>query len=157
MEEPKVIGTRGIWCAKKLYLVQLKNKAGDIAFHARCKGVPSDCIVKRANQMFPHDIQCEYRDGLAFPIPSVSSNEEYSIWHLYKSIYDGQMIEFEKLHILVRSCKQSNPFDAENFYAFVEISKSDNSKIFSNWMDRNNPGKRPVQNADYDVWLVRCE
>lgn len=69
----------------------------------------------------------------------------------------GQMLEFEKLHILVRSCKQSNPFDAENFYAFVEISKSDNTRIFSNWMDRNNPGKRPVQNADYDVWLVRCE
>lgn len=69
----------------------------------------------------------------------------------------GENVSFEKLNILVRACKQSNPFDAENFYAFVEISKPDNSRIFSNWMDRNNPGKNPVQNADYDVWLVRCE
>lgn len=69
----------------------------------------------------------------------------------------GNAINFEKLNIIVRSCKQSDPFEAENFYAFVEISKSDNSRIFSNWMDRNNPGKRPVQNPDYDVWLVRCE
>ena len=69
----------------------------------------------------------------------------------------GENINFEKLNIIVRSCKQSNPFDAENFYAFVEISKSDESKIFSNWMDRNNPGKNPVQNPDYDMWLVRCE
>lgn len=69
----------------------------------------------------------------------------------------GTNVDFEKLNILVRTCKQSDPFQAENFYAFVEISKNDDSKIFSNWMDRNNPGKNPVQNPDYDVWLVRCE
>jgi len=69
----------------------------------------------------------------------------------------GQTVEFEKLNILVRACKQSDPFEAENFYAFVEISKNNDNRFFSNWMDRNNPGKNPVQNADYDVWLVRCE
>lgn len=70
----------------------------------------------------------------------------------------GQSVQFEKLDITVRSCKQSDPFKAENFYAFVEISKSgDNAKIYGNWMDRNNPGKNPVQNPDYDAWLVKCE
>lgn len=69
----------------------------------------------------------------------------------------GEMVSFEKLNIVARTCKQSDPFDAENYYAFIEISKSDGAKIFSNWMDRNNPGKRPVQNPDYDVWLVKCE
>ena len=69
----------------------------------------------------------------------------------------GQTIGFEKLSLVVRACKQSDPFDAENFYAFTEISKSDGNKIYGNWMDRNNPGKSPVQNADYDIWLVRCE
>lgn len=68
-----------------------------------------------------------------------------------------QIVEFEKLNILVRACKQSDPFEAENFYAFVEISKNNDTRFFSNWMDRNNPGKNPVQNPDYDVWLVRCE
>lgn len=69
----------------------------------------------------------------------------------------GRDIQFEKLHMLVRSCKQSDPFDAENYFAFIEISKSDDGKIFSNWMNANEPGENPLQNADYDVWLVKCE
>jgi hypothetical protein len=69
----------------------------------------------------------------------------------------GGTVGFEKLNITVRACKQSDPFDAENFYAFTEISRGDGAMIYSNWMDRNNPGKNPVQNADYDIWLVRCE
>ena len=109
MNEPDIIGTRGIFCAKKLYLVQLKNKAGDLAFHVRCKGIPSDVVVKKANQLFPNDIQCEYRDNLAFPISSVSSNEEYSIWHLYRMIYDGKPVEFNL-------CESVKPmFELSNF------------------------------------------
>lgn len=70
----------------------------------------------------------------------------------------GQGVIFEKLTITVRSCKQSDPFKAENFYAFVDISRAgDGVKIYGNWMDRNNPGRNPVQNPDYDAWLVKCE
>ncbi len=69
----------------------------------------------------------------------------------------GRPVRFEKLNFLVRACKQSDPFEAENFYAFTEISLPDGGMIYSNWLDRNNPGKNPVQNADYDIWLVRCE
>lgn len=69
----------------------------------------------------------------------------------------GVPVNFEKLNIIVRSCKQSDPFDAENFYAFVEIAKNGDERFYSNWMDRNNPGKNPVQNPDYDIWLLLCE
>lgn len=69
----------------------------------------------------------------------------------------GETSQLEKLNITVRSCMQSDPFDAENFYAFVEIAQSGNTRFFSNWMDRNTPGKNPVQNPDYDAWLVKCE
>lgn len=69
----------------------------------------------------------------------------------------GQHTEFEKLAITVKSCKQTDPFQAENFFAFVEISKSSEGKIFSGWMNANEPGENPLQNADYDVWLVKCE
>ena len=69
-----------------------------------------------------------------------------------------QEVVFEKLSIKVRTCKQSDPFKAENFYAFVEISRvGEGTKIYGNWMDRNNPGRNPVQNPDYDAWLVKCE
>lgn len=69
----------------------------------------------------------------------------------------GNSAQFEKLDINVRACKQSDPFDAEDYFAFLEISTTTDGLIFSNWMSRNEPGVRPLQNADYDVWLVKCE
>lgn len=68
----------------------------------------------------------------------------------------GNSEQFEKLNITVRACKQTDPFDAEDFFAFLEISTATDGLIFSNWMSRNEPGVRPLQNADYDVWLVGC-
>jgi len=116
MEAPEIIGTRGIFCTKKCYCVQLKNKNGDIAFHVRLKGVPADVIVKKANELFPSDIQCYYRDSLAFPVPSVSSNEEYSVWRLYRSIYDGQVIEFNL-------CESDKPmFELKDFHMSTKDS-----------------------------------
>ena len=69
----------------------------------------------------------------------------------------GKTSEFEKLSIIVRSCKQTDPFEAEDFWSFFEISKTGDGKIFSGWMSRNEPGENPLQNADYDLWLIRCE
>lgn len=69
----------------------------------------------------------------------------------------GQEVQFEKIFINVRNCKQSDPFQAEDFFAFLEISEQDKGKIFSNWMSRNEPGQNPLQHPDYDVWLVKCE
>lgn len=69
----------------------------------------------------------------------------------------GKTTEYEKLKLTVRSCKQTDPFQPEDFFMFVEISKNNEGKIFSNWMSRNEPGVDPLQNADYDLWLVNCE
>ncbi len=69
----------------------------------------------------------------------------------------GDTVQYEKLTMTVRACKQSDPFDAEDFLMFIEINKNGEGAIFSNWMSRNEPGDNPLQNADYDVWLVRCE
>lgn len=69
----------------------------------------------------------------------------------------GQTVAFEKLNLTARSCKQTDPFDAENFFMFIDIDKGGEGRIFGNWIDRNEPGDRPLQDADYDLWLVRCE
>ncbi|MBQ8473363.1 MAG: DUF2155 domain-containing protein [Alphaproteobacteria bacterium] len=69
----------------------------------------------------------------------------------------GNSAQFEKINITVRACKQSDPFDAEDYFAFLEISTATDGMVFSNWMSRNEPGVRPLQNADYDVWLVDCK
>ncbi|MBN1324693.1 MAG: DUF2155 domain-containing protein [Alphaproteobacteria bacterium] len=64
---------------------------------------------------------------------------------------------FEKLTLTVRTCKQTDPFQPEDFFMFIEILKKSEGRIFSNWMSRNEPGDNPLQNADYDLWLVKCE
>lgn len=69
----------------------------------------------------------------------------------------GTEAQFEKLYINVRSCKQTDPFEAEDFWGFIEISETSKGQIFSNWMSRNEPGQNPLQHADYDVWMVGCE
>lgn len=69
----------------------------------------------------------------------------------------GTEAQFEKIYINVRACKQTDPFEAEDFWGFVEISETGKGQVFSNWMSRNEPGQNPLQHADYDVWLVKCE
>jgi hypothetical protein len=69
----------------------------------------------------------------------------------------GQELQFEKMYINVRSCKQTDPFQAEDFFAFLEISERDKGQFFGGWMSRNEPGQNPLQHPDYDVWLVKCE
>lgn len=69
----------------------------------------------------------------------------------------GDSAKFEKLNITVRSCKQTDPFDAEDFFAFIEAATPTDGLVFSNWMSRNEPGMQPLQHADYDLWLFRCE
>ena len=104
------LAVRSIFVMKKTYIDQLKNQAGEIAFHFRMKGVIPDVITKKANELHPEDIQCEYRDGLTYPIPSVSSNEEFSIYHLYRDLFDGQAIDFDL-------CSSDKPyFIFENFH-----------------------------------------
>ncbi len=73
------------------------------------------------------------------------------------SIPVGNEIAFDKLYINVRACKQTDPFQAENHFAFVEIAEKTKGQIFGNWMNRNEPGQNPLQHPDYDVWLVKCE
>ena len=64
--------------------------------------------------------------------------------------------KYEKLDFIIRSCKQTDPFQAENSYMFIEIA-TNGEQIFGGWMNKNAPGENPLQNADYDIWLVRCE
>ncbi len=72
------------------------------------------------------------------------------------SIPVGQSIQFEKLSILVQNCKQTDPFQAEDFFMFVDVF-DDDEQVFGGWMSKNEPGDNPLQNQDYDLWLVKCE
>jgi len=69
----------------------------------------------------------------------------------------NQNIQFDGLVLNARNCKQSDPFDAENFFVFLEIYTKTDGRIFSGWMNRNEPGQNPLQNDMYDVWVEKCE
>ena len=69
----------------------------------------------------------------------------------------NQPIQVDGLVLNARTCKQSDPFDAENFFVFIEIYTKSDGRVFSGWMNRNEPGQNPLQNDAYDVWLERCE
>lgn len=69
----------------------------------------------------------------------------------------GKTTEHEKLSMTIRTCKQTDPFQPEDFFVFAEIMKNPDNKIFGGWMSRNEPGENPLQDPDYDFWLVRCE
>lgn len=73
------------------------------------------------------------------------------------SIKVGSDIKYDGLNIKVQNCKKSDPFDAENFFAFLEIYTKSEERIFSGWMNRNEPGQNPLQDDIYDVWVERCE
>ena len=73
------------------------------------------------------------------------------------SIKVGQTVQYDGLTITVRNCKQSDPFDAENFFGFLEIYTKTDGRVFSGWMNRNEPGLNPMQDDTYDVWQEKCE
>ena len=69
----------------------------------------------------------------------------------------GQTVQRDNLTISVKNCKQTDPFEAENFFVFLEIYTKTDNRIFSGWMNRNEPGQNPLQDDTYDVWLEKCE
>ena len=69
----------------------------------------------------------------------------------------GKTVQHNGLSLIARNCKQSDPFDAENFFVFLEIYTKSNDRIFSGWMNRNEPGQNPLQNDTSDVWVEKCE
>ena len=73
------------------------------------------------------------------------------------SIKVGETVKYDGLNIKVQNCKKSDDFEAENFFAFLQIYTKADKRIFSGWMNRNEPGQNPLQDDTYDVWLERCE
>lgn len=71
------------------------------------------------------------------------------------SIPVGRTVRFEKMDMTVRACKQTDPFQAQDFFMFIEIAQD--KPLFGGWMSHNEPGDNPLQHPDYDVWLVECK
>ena len=72
------VAVKSLFIAKKTYMAVLYDpisKGWD--YHMRLKGIPADCIINKAKEMFPLDTEMD------------------SIYNLYKKLYDGVPIEFD--------------------------------------------------------------
>ena len=120
------IATRSIFLMKKCYIDQLKNQCDEVAFHIRLKGICQDVIVDKANELFPNDIRCYYQDGLVYPMPSTSDNIEYSIYHLYKQLFNNESIEFDLATSKIHPCFELNDMKVSTKDSFIRrISLND--------------------------------
>ena len=103
------VAIKSIFVGKKTYIDMLYDKTtGEIAFHCRAKGIPTDVLVKTANKKYPDYIPCKLIDGLVYP---QSIGENYSIYKLYEDLYSGREVEFDL-------CIGSKPcFDMKSNYS----------------------------------------
>ena len=86
---------KSIFLGKKSYIDMLVDNTGALGFHARMKGVTSNAIVNTANAMFPNAIPVEFKDGLYMPCRNEGAEAPYSIYELYKALYNGVEVAFD--------------------------------------------------------------
>ena len=89
------VAVKSIFLGKKSYIDMLVDDKNNLGFHARMKGVTCNAIVNTANQMFPDAIPVEYKDGLYFPLKNEGKDASYSIYELYKYMYNGDEVAFD--------------------------------------------------------------
>ena len=58
------------------------------------KGITPNAIVNKANELFPDDIPVEYKNELYIPTKNEGKDANYSIYSLYKLMFDVQGIAF---------------------------------------------------------------
>jgi len=72
----------------------------------------------------------------------------------------GKSTEYERMNIMVHACRTSAPYGAADNFMFATIDKKSGNatpQIFSGWMMASDPGYNPLQDADYDLWLIKCD
>ena len=75
----------------------------------------------------------------------------------------NQSLKFGRnLYIRVRACRKSQPFDAPEAAAFLEVWTKDDvteesTWIFSGWMFASSPALSAMNHPAYDIWVVDCK
>ena len=87
------VAVKSVFIMKKTYIDKLMNASGDVAFHVRCKGIPTDVVVLKANELYPNATQCHVDGPLVYG--DSTPNTSYSIELLYDALHSGQSIQFD--------------------------------------------------------------
>ncbi len=94
----------------------------------------------------------------------------------------GDSLDFGRLRVTVRACYQSNPREAPESAAFLEVRATptapkdassakpanashmnkgpqpigEDGLLFSGWMYASSPGISALEHPTYDVWVISC-
>ena len=86
-----------VFCGKKCYMDVLTNDLGQIAVHARMKGIPQRTIEITANKLYKDCCKVYYKNGIFNVVGTFKELTEISIVRLYKDLYCGETITFNLL------------------------------------------------------------
>jgi hypothetical protein len=127
------VAVKSIFVMKKNYINVLVDSQNNIGFHCRMKGIPTDVIVLKANELYPTLTKCYLKDRLVRPCDNIlgqvltplvnSFYSQFSVVQLYQDLYDGKEIIFD----LTKSSKPSFEFKKnytiENRQSFIRKIK----------------------------------
>ena len=89
------VSIKSLFLEKKSYIDMLQDDKNNIAFHVRMKGIPATSLIYTANKLFPNSIPVKLEGGLFKPTINNGPEASYSIFELYKYLYDGNNVSFE--------------------------------------------------------------
>lgn len=89
------VAIKSYFLGKKSYIDMLKDKNGNIGFHARMKGITVEAIENKAKELYPKAIHCKFSKGLFIPEKNNGENGNYDILKLYKYMYKGKEVLFD--------------------------------------------------------------
>jgi hypothetical protein len=72
----------------------------------------------------------------------------------------GQGFDFGSLHVTVRTCEQTPPWEQKLTGAFLlideRLAKGGKKRVYSGWMFAESPSLHPLEHPRYDIWVKSC-
>lgn len=73
----------------------------------------------------------------------------------------GSTLKFGPLFIKIQACRKSQPLEAPESAAFLQIwelppGKTESQWVFSGWMFASSPALSAMDHPVYDVWVIEC-
>jgi hypothetical protein len=74
--------------------------------------------------------------------------------------HPGQGFDFGSLHVTVRSCEQTPPWEQKLTGAFLlideRLANGGTKRVYSGWMFAESPSLHPLEHPRYDIWVKSC-
>jgi hypothetical protein len=72
----------------------------------------------------------------------------------------GQVFDFGGLHVTVRTCEVTPPWEQKLTGAFLlideRLAKGGAKRVYSGWMFAESPSLHPLEHPLYDIWVKSC-